>query len=240
MKTLEELKAALDAALAAAEAAPEDEALKTAVEEAQAAYDAKLAEQDSEDEDSLDEDKLDEKTKAYLAKLRRENASHRTKNKDLKSKFSVSEERRKAILKAAGITEESEKPEEQVKSLTVDNQTLAFRTAVLQSAVENGVGASDLEFFEFLVVKEAGKLEEGEEIPAETIADLAKKAKRGSGKANSSVGGGNKPPPGGDKGVVTFEKFRTMSITEKSDLYEKNPALYNELMAKARRERKLV
>lgn len=249
---LESLKAAMDAALAASQAAPADKDLQKKHAEAKKAYDDAVAEaKKKEDEgdggggDDFDEAKADEKTKAYLAKLRKENAGHRTKAKDLASQLKTSEDQKKAILKAAGIEDDSETPEEKLKVLSVESQQLAFRSAILESAVQHGIGKDDLEFFEFLVAKSVESLEEGEELTEEQMTEIVTKVKKGSKTpANSSVGngGGGKgaPNPNPNPTEVTLEKFIRMSITEKSKLYETNVELYTSLMTQARAQKKLV
>lgn len=249
--TLEELKALMDEALKASQAASSDKKLQTAYETAKAAYEAKLAEAEGDPDPAAevdpDETKLDEKTKAYLAKLRKEAAGHRTKAKDLASKLKISEDQKRAVLKAVGIEDESESPEEKLKTLSTESQQLAFRTAILESAVENGIGKDDLGFYEFLVSKAVQALEEGDELSEEQMAEIvAQVGKRGGGKgsANSSVGTGGKgkgaPNPEPKAGDVTLEKFIRMSITEKSKLYETNEDLYLSLMSQAKAQKKLV
>jgi hypothetical protein len=250
--TLAQLLEAMNAAKAALEAKPEDEALKTKYEEAKAAYEAKKAEEegDDEDEDSLDESSLDEKTKKYIAKLRKENGNHRTKAKDLKSKLQTSEEQKKAILKAAGIEFEDEKPEEKLKSLSAQNEQLLFEKALSESALSHGIPAEGFKYYKFLMTEALGELDEGEELSDERIDEIVQEAKgfKGGKKppANSSVngggnGGGNPPPPKkeGDN-VVTLDKFLAMGTLAKSDLYLKSRALYEQLYAEAKAKKKLV
>jgi hypothetical protein len=176
--------------------------------------------------------------------LRKENAGHRTKAKDLASKLKVSEDQKKAILKAAGIEDESEDPDVTISKLSVESQQLAFRSAILESAVEHGIGKDDLEFFEFLVAKGVGELGEGEELSDEAMTTIVTKVKKGSSKnANTSVGqgkGGKAPDPKESTGEVTLARFITMSIAEKSLLYEKNRDLYTALITQAKAQKKLV
>lgn len=259
---LASLKKLMDDALAASQANASDKDLQKAHAEAKKAYDdavvAKAAadkkaagQADDDDGDQeVDEEKLDPKLKAYLAKLRKENAGHRTKNKELTSKLTVSESQKKKILEAAGIEVDTETPEEKIKVLSGETQQLAFRTAILESAVEHGIGKDNLEFYEFLVAKEVEKLKEGEELSdeqMEAIIAKVKKAAGGKGGANTSVGtgadgkGGKNPPnPDKNKDGVTLEQFCRMSMMEKSKLYETNLDLYTELTAQARAQRKLV
>jgi len=248
---LESLKAAMEAALAASQAAASDKKLQAAYAEAKKAYDDAVAEAEKNkgnpdpDPEDLDEEKLDAKTKAHIAKLRKEAAGHRTKAKDLASQLGKSEEQKKAILKAAGVELETEDPETKLKALTAESQQLAFRTAILESAVENGIAKDQVEFFEFLVSKEAATLKENEEISDEKMVEIVAKVKAGGGgnKANSSVdgkGGGGKPPPKENTTEVTLEKFTRMTMAEKSKLYETNVDLYTSLSNEARRLKKLV
>ncbi len=249
---LESLKAAYEAALAASQADASNKALEKTAAEAKKAYDdavtaaEKAKGQGSGDPnlDEFDETKADEKTKAYLAKLRKENAGHRTKAKELASKLTESEERKKAMLKAAGIEVETEDPAELLEVARAGNEQLAFRSAILESALQNGIGKDDFEFYEFCVAKAVGELQEGDELTDEQMAEIVKrvKTKSAGAAANSSVGaggGGNRNPAANDT-TVTLEKFLRMNITEKSALYEKNLDLYKELMAQAKAQRKLI
>lgn len=255
--TLEELKAAWDAALTNLKADPKNADLKTAAQAAEKAYnDAKAAEDakgegdDEEDEgegNDADESKWDPKTKSYIQKLRNEAGKHRTKNKELVSAVKSEKERVKAILKAAGIEDESEAPEEKVKTLTTESQTLAFRNAVLESAVQHGIPGDDLEYYEFLVTKATSELEDGEELSDEALEAIVAKVKKtgGKGSANTSVGGkkgkdGKEAPKPGESNEVSLDEFCRMSITEKSKLWEKHPDTYQQLMTQARAKKRLV
>lgn len=247
--TLEELKAAWDQAIADALKDPSDKDLAKATEEAKAAYETAKAKADDEggedDETGLnpDETKLDDKTKAYLKKLRDENAKHRNKSKDLASKLKVTEEQKRAILKAAGIETDEEKPEEKVKKLQGETQSLAVRSAILESAIHFGISRDDLEFYEFLVTKEASKLEEGDELAEEALAAIAQKVKKAatSKGANTSVGDGNKGKPApkpGPNGEVSLGEFLKMGIMAKSKLYQAHPEVYNKLVEEAQASKK--
>ncbi len=247
--TLEELKALMEEALKASQAAAGDKALEQAAAVAKKAYDDAVAEaeknknQDGDGEEDPDESKMDDKTKAYLAKLRKENAGHRTKAKDLASKLQTSEQQKKAILKAAGIEEDSQTPEQKLEAASLQSQQLALRSAILESAVENGIGKDSLDYFEFLVAKAVGELKEGEELSDEAMSEIVTKVKKSGGtSANTTVGTGkgNPPPPDKKTGEITLEKFIRMSITEKSDLYTKNLDLYTSLVNEAKRQKKLV
>lgn len=193
--------------------------------------------------DESDESKWDEKTKAYVRKLRDENAKHRTKGKDLKSKLEQSEAQKKAILKAAGIEVENEDPAEKLKETQATTQTLAFRNAILESAVQNGIAGDQVEYYEFLVTKAVNGLEDGDELSDEALTEIVAKVRGGKGKANTGLGKegkGGKAPGGQQTGEVTLDKFCRMSMMEKSKLYNDNEALYLELMKEAKSKKRLV
>jgi hypothetical protein len=257
--TLEELLKAAKEAKAKADNAPTDKALAKAAAEAQAAYDTALAasEEESEEEeteekaggkpDEFDDSKTDDATKKYLAKLRKEAAGHRTKGKDLASQLATEKARTKAILKAAGIESEEEKPEEKIKSLDSQNQSLAFDKAILELALEHGIPKDGVKYLKFLVNEAAAELPEGEELEEEKLAEIVAESKKGRGTgsgANTSVGtskGKGAPAPGGkSSGEVSLAKFCSMNTSEKSSLYEKNRDLYTSLMAEARAKKMLV
>lgn len=236
--TLEALKALLDEALAASAAKPDDVALKAAADAAQLAYDTEEAKESPKD-DPKDDSKEDPKKwdSKYVKKLRDENARNRVAAKE-------AGERLKAVLKAAGIEEDSQDPAEKLKVSQAESQNLAFRNAILESAVEQGVPADQLEFYEFLISKAVSKLEEGAELSDEDMAEIVGKVKTAKGSANSSVGKGKDgkgdPPPGNDKGEVSLDQFCMMSITQKSDLYLKKPDLYKRLKEEATAKKRLV
>lgn len=248
---LKQLLDAMNAAKAAWDADQKNTTLKAAFETAEKAYnEAKAASTESdEDEDppgEEDESKWDEKTKAHIAKLRSENAKHRTKNKELNSKVKSEQDRVKAILKAAGIESEDEKPEEQVKNLTNTTNELAFRNVVLEMAVDHGIPSENVKYFQFLIQDRTAGLEEGEELSEDDLAAIVKEAKGRSGKKATTTVGSGKPgskepaPATGDEGEITLDQFCSMSITEKSKLYEKNPDTYESLAKAAKAQRRLI
>lgn len=208
-------------------------------------------ESDDTDLDDLDVEKLDPKAQALIKKLRKENADHRIKNKDLKSKVLSAAERDKALKQALGLESEEDKPEEKVKALTAETDALSFRNAVLEMALENGIAAQDVKYFEFLVTQKAGELKDDEELSDEQLAEIiADVKKRGGGqkKASTSVGNGggegkkdgSNPPPPGEDGEVNLDKFCKMTMAEKSALFGKNPELYKQLASEARRANRLI
>jgi transposase len=240
--TLEELKAAWEDASSKLAADKENKDLQKAEADAKKAYeDAKAAAEAGSEDDPEDSSKWDDETKTYIKKLRSENASHRTKNKELNSQLKAEKTRKKEILKAAGIEEESENPEEKIQSLSTNNQQLAYRAAILESAIEHGISKDDVDYYEFLVSKAMSELADEEELPVEKLKEIVGKVKKKS-RGNTSVDGkGDEPPPGdGGKGTVTLEQFAKMSITEKSQLYVKNSDLYSKLFAEAKAKKMLL
>jgi hypothetical protein len=252
---LKQLLEAMNAAKAAFEASPKDKALEAAFNEAKLAYEtAKAAAEEDEEPDpqdpsnppgeDQDESKWDDKTKALIKKLRGENAKHRTKAKELGSQVKTEQDRVKAILKAAGIESDDAKPEEQVKALTQTTNELAFRNAVLESAVQNGIPSEGVKYFQFLIQDATSQLAEGDELSEEKLAEIVAEAKkRGGGKAaTTTVGGGNgKPAPRpGESGQLTLDQFCRMSITEKSELFNKSPDIYKALYAEAKAKKRLI
>lgn len=241
---LVELKATLDAAATKLAASPDDAALKDAHAVAKTAYDDAVAASgktgDDDEDGALDDSGLDEKTKKYIEKLRRENAKHRTKANVNSDRLSRLEEGLKKVLGG----EDEAAPEQQLEALASQNEGMAFKMAVLEAAIECGVSKEDREYFEFLLGKRLGEMEEGQELADEEIAEIAKLAKRfdaGSGKSagRSSVDDSRSGKMGNGTGAVTVEQFVAMTITEKSDLYTKNKALYDSLFAEAKNKRRI-
>lgn len=251
---LKKLKAALDAAKKALDAKPEDEALKAALEKAQKEFDEALAaSEDDEEEDESDEqeeskdkgDKLDTLTPEQLKKLvkdlRKENGDKRGKVKTLTEGHN---KLKQALVDAGIIENDEESPEEKLKVSSMQSEAMTMRAAILESAIEHGVGKEGLDYFTFLVEKKAASLGEDEELTADDLAEIAKEVSSKSGKGGGTTGagggnGGGSPPPGG-KGGTTLEQFTKMSIAEKSKLYSENRDLYNKLIAEAKDKKVLV
>lgn len=185
-----------------------------------------------EDDDGPDFDSLDDKTKKYIKKLRDENKSRRTETNNLTTKMEKFEKGFKAMF---GDEEDDKDPEQVLNTLKGQFESSVSENAILRLAVENGIsGVENLEYFEFLMAKKLNSLEEGEEMTEEDLDDILSKCSKGAGgKANTSTkdagkGGGKDPGKSGDE--VTQEEFNKMTITQKSNLYNKNPALYEKLM----------
>jgi len=152
-------------------------------------------------------------------------------------------------LAAAGIVEDDEKPEEKLKTATEQNNSLAFRNAVLETAVAHGIPNEKLKYFQYLMSEAVSELEDGDELSDEKLEEIVKECKIGGGKqdkANSTVkrkdkdGNPIEDPPPGEKGDMTLEKFLRMGVVERSALYLKSPGVYEEFKKQAKAKGKLV
>lgn len=168
-----------------------------------------------------------------LKDLRGEAAKYRTQNKTLSERLGKLETGLKGIF--GEDSDDEQDPSEKVKVLSQVTQNLEVKNAMLQIALENGVGVDDYEFFEFKMGKALEALEEGQEMTEDELTEIISgiKSKSGKGVASSSTKDGQKPPPAKD-GEVTQEEFNRYSITQKSKLYQTNPALYDKLVKNAK------
>lgn len=225
------------------------------------------SEDDKEDEKSDDSDMSNwspEKVKGYVKTLRKENQRYRKTSQESKTELANMRKQisgmQTTVAKALGLAEGEEMtPEEQAEALHGQLGASQFKTAVLEAAYSYEVPPSSREYFEFLVQKEVASLDEGEELDDEKLAEIAKKAKGAGGKKSFSTsisqkGAGrhgddsdeedgdddeSEPPPSkGTKGL-TAERFADMGTIEKTNLYNKNPGLYEKLMVEARRKKLL-
>ncbi len=201
--------------------------------------------EDHLDEDEQDESQLEEilkdpkKAKALIKNLRKENAKHRTKGKNLEERVGKMD---KAIKALAGGEEDDDEPAEtRLERLTQSHQVTAYERAVLEKAVDHGIsGKEGRELFEFYVQKAAAALEEGEEMTDDDFEEVAAKVKKmtGSKSARTSVDGKGRDKNPDDDGEVTLDKFAEMTVSEKTNLFSKNPDLYNRLMKEAVKKRR--
>lgn len=193
-----------------------------------------------------------DKQKAYVDGLRSESAKYRTKAKDLESQVGNLNKRfddlQGGLKKLFGDESSDLTPEQQVQQLTSRNEELELQSAISEAAISLGVTGDDFEYFSFLLQREAGALEEGQELSEEVIQEVAQKAKGRSGTANSTSvdgagnngQGGDNPPPSNGAGEVSLDDFCDMTLSEKSELYQKNKALYDSLHKQAVKEGRLV
>jgi hypothetical protein len=188
-------------------------------------------------DDELDLDSLPEATRNYIKKLRRESAKYRTKASNLEGMLGQQSER---IKKLAGGDDDDTPPEKRVEELGATASTLAFENAILQTAVDHGIGKEGLKYYKFLVQERMQELGEGEELSDDDLEEIADEARAKTTKtrAKTSVTDGDsksgKAP--GTKSGVTVEQFARMTIAEKTEFRQKSPdqyaALWNEAMDK--------
>lgn len=173
--------------------------------------------------------------------LRSESAKNRTDNKTIRGEF---DSLKKGMAKALGI-EDDAKPEDKIADLNGQNSSLTFQNAILSVAVQNGIGEKQMDYFSFLMEKAVEKLDEGQELSDDQLAELVKKAKaQGGVSSDSSVddtGGDGKPPKNPDSsGDMTLEQFCALNIIEKSSLYRTKPDVYNRLVSQAKAKGVLI
>lgn len=193
----------------------------------------------------LDSSKWDDDTRKYIEKLRKESADRRTKANNLETKLNANTEQMAAIKKALGI-EDGLSPEEELQvaqARMYEAQNDAYLKGI---AIEQGISYDNYEYFQFLVNKRASELDENEELSEEALGEIVSEAKKRSQSAMSSTSvttgstDGKGAPPSGEGDEVTIEAFVAMNISERSQLYTKNPELYSSLMAKAKEKRMLL
>lgn len=187
----------------------------------------------------LDVSKLDPKVQKLIKDLRGENANSRKRNKELSESHG---KLKKSLVDAGFIEDDEEAPEEKLKKVSAQNEVATFQNAILETAIEHGVGKQDLKFFRFLVQEKLSELGDDEELGAEELSELAQQARSRSGtqaSGTTSVNSGTPPQPGAS-GAVTLDKFVKMNMGEKTELYLKNKDLYSQLMAEAKSKRMLV
>lgn len=187
-------------------------------------------------------DSLPQEAQDLIKSLREENASHRTKNNNLSTRLESIEKGFKTMF--GGESEGQElTPEQQIEQLQGGYENLSYENAVMGLAYENGIPMENYEYFNFLMGKAVNGLEEGQELSEEDLLQVIQKSKGFNATmddSNTSVDGNNgNNDPNQQSGEITLSSFTNMSVVEKSELYRKNPAVYNSLMKQAREKRLL-
>lgn len=189
-----------------------------------------------------DESTWDEATTKYIKDLRKEAAKNRTKASSLEERLSRIESGLKKVV--GGEDDDDLSPEDRAEALEAYAGQQEFETEILKLAINHNIGKDGLDYFKFLVAQAVSGLDEDEELGEDDIAELVKKAKvAGGGSASTSVKqsdeGSGTPPP--DKtAAVTLDQFCSMSMIQKSKLFDSNRALYDQLMQEARKAKRLV
>ncbi len=195
-------------------------------------------------QDDQDDAGWDDKTKAYIQKLRKEAADGRTKSKAHSTELATLKEQfsklQTGMKKALGI-EDDASPEEKAAALGEENASLAFKTAVLESALDHGIPKEQLGYYEFLIHQKAGELAENEELSDEHMSAILEQVKAVSGKTTTTRTSPASPanPSAANPSALTVEKFAKLTVSEKSALYVKDQATYTALMAEAK-SKKLI
>ncbi len=193
--------------------------------------------------DKLDVSTLPQSAQDLIKSLRGESADHRTKNNNLNTRLEKMETGLKAMFGDDGNGQDLT-PEQQISQLQSSVENSSYENAVQGMAYEAGIPHGNYEYFQFLMQKEVGGLEEGQELSEETLAEIVGKAKGFSDSniddSNSTVlekEKGNQNPD--QKGEISLEAFVKMSVTQKSELYTKSPEVYNSLFKQAKEKRLL-
>lgn len=200
--------------------------------------DQKPGADDNKDKKEFDISSLPQEAQDLIKNLRKENGKHRTDKNLTASKLEKFE---KAFKLISGDDEEEE-PEVKLGKVSEQLQNTQVRNAMLEIAYENGVPADQRDYFEFLMAKALDSLDEGQELPEETLKEILGKVKK-KGPANTSTSGdggqGGDKKPGTETDGVTLEQFLAMGMTAKSKLFNEKPEVYNNLYAEAKKKKLL-
>lgn len=191
------------------------------------------------DDEKVDVSKLDPKVQKMIKDLRAENAKHRTDGKKSSERLTVIEA---ALKKLSGDDSDDETPETKLANLSGRAESAEVRSTMLEIALDNGISKDNFEYFEFLMTKKLGSLEEGAEMSEEDLEEVLGKVKAGAkkGPANTSPDDQEKEKknPGGNS-EMTVEQFTKLGMMAKSKLYNEKPELYNSLLKQAKEKRLL-
>lgn len=180
------------------------------------------------------------KALAEIKKLRAENAKHRTKNKSLEEKLGSIDGTMKKLKSALGVEDESEDPEQKLKTLQAQNEAMQMQMAMSDLCREHEIPRKGEKYFNFLIAQEFESLKEGEEISEDRILEISKETKAmfsSGGASSTGVDTSKKPNPGEKPDSLSAAQFAKMNPGEKSALYVKDPNQYNKLFQEAREKR---
>lgn len=193
--------------------------------------------------------KLPDSTQKYIKDLRGENAKYRNRSKTLEADLGERDNTLAGVKKAFGIEPNKKLTQEDFDTQQNNMATTQMRSAILENAIEYGVPKDSLDYFSYLVEKKADELKEGEELSEDTLTECAKQARTsmagGSSKTSVSTGGTDDenqttPNPNPGNGELGVDEFVGMGTIQKSELYGRNPDLYNRLTKEASAKRRLV
>jgi hypothetical protein len=186
-------------------------------------------------------DSLPAEAQDIIKNLRAENAKYRTEKNNVTTRLENIENGFKQMFGGEGEGQELT-PEQQIEQLQGSYEQMSFQNALLGLAYENSIPMDNYEYFNFLMDKEVNGLEEGQELSEESLLEVIQKAKgfnQSMDNANTSVDGQGNENPNQNSGSITLEQFTKMNISEKSELYRKSPAVYNQYMKQAKENRLL-
>ncbi len=161
--------------------------------------------------------------------LRTENASNRTKTKSLEERMGKFE---KGFKAAFGEEDEGLTDEQRLDRLETQNQGAEFRNAMLEMCLDHGItDPVDRKFLSHLITEAGEELNDGEELPEETLTKIIEDVKKRSGgkPASSSADDGGDPPPPETKSDITLDQFVAMNMQDKNQLFRDKPEIYNAL-----------
>lgn len=195
-------------------------------------------EQEGEKDGKLDISKLDPQTQKYIKSLRGECAKFRTKANAAEERYSALDGRLKKIV--GGEDDDDLTPEERAEAFEMQAGGLTLENSFLKLAIDNGVSSEGLDYFNFLMNQAVHQLEEDEELDEDSIEEIVNKVKKVSGGGNTVAtsvtkgsSGNGTPSPDKTPGI-TIDEFCAMNIFKKTELYNKQPDVYQKLFNEAK------
>ena len=188
----------------------------------------------SDDKPSTKEEKKDDDLKAKLDTLLAENEELKKQQKENSEKF---EKFQKGLKILSGDEDDKLTDEEKIEALALNNEQAQWKNMILETCVDKGITTKEhRDYFEYLLRKEAGHLDEGQDMPEKVLDDIVNKVKSlktdndpPKEGANSSTNKNNPPPQPDKHKDVTLEQFRKMNLIERSELYRKDKPAYEKL-----------
>lgn len=200
--------------------------------------------QQQQQQADLDTSAWPEAAREALAKVRDEAAKNRIKARDTETELNEAKKAVKAleaIQKALGGGEEGEQPTmeqlgKQVGDLTGERDAARIEAELLRTAWASGVDPAKLQYLEFTLsktdaFKTLNTTTEGWRDTLKTLVtqavaqDATLKATGARGTGDGQFGGAEQQAQ-----TVTREQFMSMSLAQRTQLKQANPALYAELM----------
>lgn len=177
------------------------------------------------------EDKWDAETRGYIESLRRENAGHRSTNKELRSKL-------ENIEGAVTGKDPDQDPNELLEEANEVIEALTARNAVLEAGYENNIPFDKLDYFGYKIEQGVSELEEGEDLDISPIVQDV--MRMGQSEPVTPPGGANtgtNPPKTGEPTTapnqITVDQFKQMGFLAKAKLQRDQPQVYETLKAES-------